>query len=245
MWLKVKDYSYLSFVKNNKTGLTDLNISNCFDTKKAIVYPADPTLHDLKAVAWAYARLKKVQNKKILVFEAGQLPDSIKDYVEVGNLSSLPEDKKSLIKVSPQSNEGILYLSKGSSTATDTVTQMLNVKGVMVPHKTVTSETVPSEILFVSGGDDEGYEKAITALGNINILNSTFGDYLLIDQAQNTFIKSIDENRSKVTLKQVGGSSDFQSGIGSLKSAFTFKNSDLLVPIVVLAPATGVILTFI
>ncbi|MDB5006192.1 MAG: hypothetical protein JWQ84_2858 [Mucilaginibacter sp.] len=226
MWLKVKDYSYLSFVKNNKTGLTDLNISNCFDTKKAIVYPADPTLHDLKAVAWAYARLKKVQNKKILVFEAGQLPDSIKDYVEVGNLSSLPEDKKSLIKVSPQSNEGILYLSKGSSTATDTVTQMLNVKGVMVPHKTVTSETVPSEILFVSGGDDEGYEKAITALGNINILNSTFGDYLLIDQAQNTFIKSIDENRSKVTLKQVGGSSDFQSGIGSLKSAFTFKNSD-------------------
>ncbi len=71
-----------------------------------------------------------------------------------------------------------------------------------------------------------GYEKTITALGNINILNSTFGDYLLIDQAQNNYIKTIDENSSKLSLKQVGGTSDFLSGIGSLKSAYTFKNSD-------------------
>jgi hypothetical protein len=225
MWLKVKDYSYLSFVRS-KTGLTDVNISNCFDSKRAIVYPADPTLHDLKAVAWAYARLKKTQNKKISVFQAGQLPDSVRNYIQVGNLSALPEDKRSLIKVSPQANEGILYLAKSVSTATDTVTTMVNEKGIMVPHKSVTTETVPSEILLVSGGDDEGYEKAITALGNINILNSSFGDYLLIDKAENTFFKTIDENRSKLSLKQVGGSSDFLSGIGSLKSAYTFKNSD-------------------
>lgn len=226
MWLKVKDYSYLSLVKNTKTGLNDVNISNCFDSKRAIVYPSDPSLHDLKAVAWAYARLKKTSNKKIMVFEAGQVPDSIKNYIQVGNLSILPEDKRSLIKVSPQSNEGIFYLAKSMSTATDTVTQMVNERGVMVPHKSVTTESVPSEILFISGGDDAGYEKAITALGNINILNSTFGDYLLIDQAQNSYFKNIDENRSKLSLKQIGGTSDFLSGIGSLKSAFTFKNSD-------------------
>jgi hypothetical protein len=226
MWLKVKDYSYLSLVKNTKTALNDVNISNCFDSKKAIVYPSDPSLHDLKAVAWAYARLKKTSNKKIMVFEAGQLPDSIKNYIQVGNLSILPGDKRSLIKVSPQSNEGIFYLAKSMSTATDTVTQIVNERGVMVPHKSVTTESVPSEILFVSGGDDAGYEKAITALGNINILNSSFGDYLLIDQAQNSYFKNIDENRSKLSLKQIGGTSDFLSGIGSLKSAFTFKNSD-------------------
>jgi hypothetical protein len=226
MWIKVKDYSYLSLVKNNKTGLSDINISNCFDSKRAIVYPSDPTLHDLKAVAWAYSRLKKTQNKKILVFQAGQVPDSIKNYIMVGNLGVLPEDKKSLIKVSPQSNEGILYLAKSMSTATDTVTTITTEKGQDVVHKTVTQETVPAEILFVSGGDDEGYEKAITALGNINILNSSFGDYLLVDQAQNTYFKTIDENRSKLTLKQVGGTSDFLSGIGSLKNAYTFKNSD-------------------
>jgi hypothetical protein len=226
MWLKVKDYSYLSLVRNNKTGLNDVNISNCFDSKRAIVYPADPSLHDLKAVAWAYARLKKTSNKKIMVFEAGQVPDSIKNYIQVGSLSILPEDKRSLIKVSPQSNEGIFYLAKSMSTATDTVTQMVSERGVMVAHKSVSTESVPSEILFVSGGDDAGYEKAITALGNINILNSTFGDYLLIDQAQNSYFKNVDENRSKLSLKQIGGTSDFLSGIGSLKSAFTFKNSD-------------------
>jgi hypothetical protein len=60
----------------------------------------------------------------------------------------------------------------------------------------------------------------------MNILNSTFGDYLLIEKAQNTFSKTIDENRSKLSLKQIGGVADFLSGIGSLKSAYSFKNSD-------------------
>jgi hypothetical protein len=225
MWIKIKDYSYLSLLKN-KTGLNDVNISNCFDSKRAIVYPADPTLYDLKAVAWAYARLKKTQNNKILVFEAGQVPDSIKNYIQVGNFGALPDDKRALVKVTPQSGEGIFYLAKSMTTETDTVTTMVNQKGTLVAHKSVSTETVPSEVLFVSGGDDAGYDKAITALGNINILNSTFGDYLLIDHAENTFIKNIDENRSKLTLKQVGGSSDFLSGIGSLKSAYSFKNSD-------------------
>jgi len=225
MWLKVKDYSYLSLVKN-KAGLNDVNISNCFDSKRAIVYPAEPSLNDLKAVAWAYARLKRTANKKISVFPAGTLPDSIKNYIQVGTLGALPDDKRSLIKVSPQSKEGILYLSKSMSTSTDTITTMVNQKGVMVPQKSVATETSPAEILFVSGGDDEGYNKAITALGNINILNSTFGDYLLVDKAENTFFKNTDQNRSKLSLKQIGGSSDFLSGVGSLKSAFTFKNSD-------------------
>jgi len=226
MWLKVKDYSYLSLIKNEETGLSNVNISNCFDSKRAVVYPSDPSLHDLKAVAWAYARLKKSTSKKIFLFEYGHVPDSIKNYIMVGNIAVLPADKKSLVKVIPQSNEGLFYLTKSMSTATDTVTQMVFEYGKQVARKTVTRETVPGEILFVSGGDDEGYEKAITALGNINVLNSTFGDYLLIDHAENTFFKTIDENRSKLSLKQVGGTSDFLSGIGSLKNAFTFKNSD-------------------
>jgi len=226
MWLKVKGYSYLSLLTNSKAGVNNINISNCFDSKRAIVYPSDPTLHDLKAVAWAYARLKKAQNKPILIFEAGQVPDSIKNYIMVGNMAALPDDKKSLVKVTPQTGEGIFYLDKSMVTETDTVTQMINEKGKIVPHKSVSTETVPAEILFVSGGDDDGYEKAITALSNVNILNSTFGDYLLINVAQNTYFKTFDENRSKLTLKQVGGSSDFLSGIGSLKNAYSFKNSD-------------------
>jgi hypothetical protein len=226
MWLKVKEYSYLSLVRNGKAAVGDINISNSFDSKRAIVYPADPTLHDLKAVAWAYSRLKRTQNKKIMVFQAGQVPDSVKNYIMVGAMGVLPEDKRALIKVTPQAAEGIFYLAKSMTTSTDTVTQMVNVKGKMVARKSVVTETLPTEILFVSGGDDAGYEKAITALGNNNILNSSFGDYLLIDQAQNTFFKTTDENRSKLTLKQVGGSSDFLSGIGSLKSSYSFKNSD-------------------
>jgi hypothetical protein len=226
MWLKVKDFSYLSLLKSKTAGLDDINISNCFETKTAVVYPADPSLNDLKAVAWAYARLKRTQNKPIQVFDVAHLPDSIKNYIMVGNLSGLPDDKKALIKVSPQTGDGLLYLAKSLATVTDTVTERVNQKGKLTDIKKTTTEQVPNEILFVTGGDEEGYSKAITTIANINILNSSFGDYLLIDHAENTGIKNIDENRSKITLKQVGGSSDFLSGIGSLKSAYTFKNSD-------------------
>jgi hypothetical protein len=226
MWLKVKDFSYLWLQKSKTANLGDINISNCFETKSAIVYPADASLSDLKAVAWAYARLKRTQAKPIQLFEAGQVPDSVKDYIEVGNLGVIPDAQKQLIKVSPQAGEGLLYLAKSTTTRSDTVTTKVTVRGRLVDQKTVTTIQVPAEILFVTGGDDAGYNKAITTLGNVNILNSSFGDYLLVDHAENTFTRNIDENRSRVTLKQVGGTSDFLSGIGSLKSDYTFKNSD-------------------
>jgi hypothetical protein len=226
MWLKIKNYSYLSLVKSNKNFFNNINISNCFDSKTAIVYNSNPSLHDLKAVAWAYSRLKKTQTKNIGVFEISKLPDSVRNYIIVGSMPTLRDDKRSLVKVSPQANQGLLYLHKSLTTVVDTITRMVDVKGKLTPVKTVSQEPVPTEILFVTGGDDAGYEKGITTLGNMNVLNSTFGDYLLINKAQNTFFKTTDENRSKLSLKQIGGVSDFLSGIGSLKSAFNFKNSD-------------------
>lgn len=226
MWVKIKNYSYLSLVKSNKNFFNNVNISNCFDSKTAIVYPTNPSLHDLKAVAWAYARLKKTATREISVFEASKLPDTVRNFIMVGKLNSLTPDKRPLVKVTPQANQGLFYLHKSVISVMDTVTTMVDMKGRAIPVKSVAQEAVPVEILFVSGGDDAGYEKTITALGNMNILNSTFGDYLLVNKAQNTFFKTIDENRSKLSLKQIGGVSDFLSGIGSLKSAFNFKNSD-------------------
>ncbi len=226
MWIKVLKQSYLLLNRSDKNFFNDVNISNCFDSKRAIVYPADPSLHDLKAVAWAYARLKKAGIANIPVFAADQKPDSLRNYIVVGNISALASEQRDQIKVTPQSNEGLFYLSKAIVTATDTVAQIVTVRGTSTQVKSVVTEKVPTEILYITGGDDAGYDKAITALGNMNILNSTFGDYLLIDQAENTFFKTIDENRSKLTLKQIGGNVNFMSGIGSLKSIYNFKNSD-------------------
>ncbi|HTE02425.1 MAG TPA: cellulose biosynthesis cyclic di-GMP-binding regulatory protein BcsB [Mucilaginibacter sp.] len=222
MWLKVKDYSYLSLVKTNSNFFSNVNISNCFESKKAIVYPMNPSLRDLKAVAWAYSRLKKAMVKDIKVYPADRVPDSVKNYIMVGNIASLDADKKALINVNPTNGQGLFFLKKSLSTYEDTVTTM--VKGV--PVKSVAKVSVPGEILFVTGGDDAGYEKTITALGNMNILNSSFGEYLLIATAENSFFKTIEENRSKITLRQVGGTPNFMSGIGSLTNVYSFKNSD-------------------
>lgn len=226
MWLKVKNYSYLSLLRNTKGFFDNVNISNCFDSKKAIVYPTNPTLPDLKAVAWAYSRLKKTQTRDIMVYDEAHVPDTLRNYIKVGTVGSLNADSRGLLKVTPQNGQGLFYLHKSMSMVTDTNTRLVDIKGVLTAVKTATQELQPKEILFVTGGDDKGYEKAITALGNMNILNSTYGDYLLIEKAQNTFSKTIDENRSKLSLKQIGGVADFLSGIGSLKSAYSFKNSD-------------------
>lgn len=220
MWVKVKDFSYLSLVKTNANFFNNVNISNCFESKRAVVYPANPSLHDLKAVAWAYSRLKKALNRDIKVYEEDQLPDSIKNYIMVGRMDKLQADKRALIKVTPQNGQGLLYLKKSLVTFEDSVMEANK------PGKIATHVTVPGEILFVTGGDDPGYEKTITTLGNMNILNSSFGEYLLIADAQNNFFKTVDDNRSRLTLRQIGGAPNFMSGIGSLTNVYSFKNSD-------------------
>jgi hypothetical protein len=226
MWLKIKNFSYVQLVKSDKNFFSDVNISNCFESKKAIVYPVNPTLHDLKAVAWAYARLKKTGNSDIKVYEADQKPDTVRNFIMVGNMTALSDADRNIIKVTPQSGEGLFYLYKAITLANDTLTQIVNIKNTLVPVKSIINEKVPNEVLYITGGDDTGFEKTITALGNMNILNSTFGDYLLVDRAENTFFKTVDENRSRLSLKQIGGVTNFMSGIGSLKSIYNFKNSD-------------------
>lgn len=226
MWLKVKNYSYLSLNKSTTNFFNNINISNCFDSKTAIVYNTNPSLHDLKAVAWAYSRLKKTQTRNIGVYEYNKLPDSVRNFIMVGTLPKLAQNMRALVKVTPEKGQGLLYLHKSVTRVVDTINRVVDVKGKFVTVKTVSQEVVPNEILFVTGADDDGFEKTTTALGNMNILNSTFGDYLLVNKAQNTFFKTVDENRSKLSLKQIGGVTDFQSGIGVLKSSYNFKNSD-------------------
>ncbi|HVV55849.1 MAG TPA: cellulose biosynthesis cyclic di-GMP-binding regulatory protein BcsB [Mucilaginibacter sp.] len=220
LWVKVKDNSYLSLIKTNSNFFNNVNISNCFDSKRAIVYPINPSLHDLKAVAWAYSRLKKAFNRDIKVYSEDQLPDTVKNYIKVGNWNSLQPADKAQITVTPQAGQGLLFLKKTLVTYEDSVAQ--GPKG----HKALTQVTVPGEVLFVTGADDAGYEKTITTLGNMNVLNSSFGDYLLIDNAQNNFFKTIDENRSRLTFREIGGAPNFMSGIGSLTNVYSFKNSD-------------------
>jgi hypothetical protein len=226
MWIKVKGSSYLVLNKSDKNFFSNVNISNCFDSKRAIVFPANPSLLDLRAVAWAYARLKKAGNNNILVFEDGKKPDTIRNYIVVGTMSELSPASQGLIKITPQTHDGLFYLHKDITVVTDTVTRLTTVGNVTTPTKTVVTEKAPTEILFITGADEEGFKKSITALGNLNILNSSFGDYLEINAAENTFFKTIDENRSKLSLKQIGATTNFMSGIGSLKSVFNFKNSD-------------------
>lgn len=227
MWIKIKGSSFLSLIKTTNNFFKNVNISNCFDSKRAIVYPANPSLIDLKAVGWVYARLKKTQIKPIHVYPSNAVPDSLTNYVVVGNLASITDDKKTMLKVKPQEGQGLLYLHKDVVMRPDTATKEVVSKGNDVSFvRSVSVQPVPMEVLFVTGYSDEGYNNSITTLANSNVLNSSFGDYLVINKAENVGVKTIDESKSRLTLKDMGGQTSFLTGIGSLKNTYSFKNSD-------------------
>jgi hypothetical protein len=112
MWMRILGNSYLSLIKTNKNFFNNVNIANSFETKSVIVYPKNPTLIDLKAAAWAYAKLKKSQISDIKVYEADKLPDFVHSYVAVGELSRLSANVRQLLRVTPQKSDGLFYLYK-------------------------------------------------------------------------------------------------------------------------------------
>ncbi|QQL48560.1 cellulose biosynthesis cyclic di-GMP-binding regulatory protein BcsB [Mucilaginibacter ginkgonis] len=210
LWIKIKNTSSLAYNFSGSNFTNGVNIANSYDSKHVIVFPAKPSIHDLKASAWMYARLKDAGVRDIKVYQADQLPDSVTDYVMVGTLGQLPADKRALIKTNIGTTQGMLYLAKS----------MVNITDATGTHQ------VPQQILFITGGDDVGYEKVITTLSNSSMLNSAYGQFLIVNTASNSFFKRTDEDRAKLTLRQVGGLPNYQSGVGTAKSIFSFKNAD-------------------
>jgi hypothetical protein len=226
MWIKVKASSYFSFIKSNSNFFNNVNISNCFDTKTAIVYPSDPSLTDLKAVGWAYARLKRTQLRNIAVYESSKMPDSLTNYIVVGNWSKLSDAQKDIIKVKPEAGQGLVYLHKAVIQKVDTLYRdVVNRYGVSFVKSTAL-QMVPTETLYITGYDEDGFNNTITTLANSNVIKSSFGDFLVINKAENTNVKTIDESKSRLTLKDMGGLTTLMEGIGSLKTSYQFKNSD-------------------
>jgi len=226
MWIKVKASSYFSFNKSNSNFFNNVNISNCFDTKTAIVYPSNPSLTDLKAVGWAYARLKRTQIKNIGVYEMSKMPDSLTNYIVVGNWSKLTDAQRAIIKVKPEAGQGLVYLHKAVIQKMDTLYHDVVTKYGVSFVKTVAMQTLPTETLFISGYDEDGFNNTITTLANSNVIKSSFGDFLVINKAENTNVKTIDESKSRLALKDMGGLTTLMEGIGSLKTSYQFKNSD-------------------
>ncbi|WP_158829469.1 cellulose biosynthesis cyclic di-GMP-binding regulatory protein BcsB [Mucilaginibacter lacusdianchii] len=223
MWLKVKGYSFLSLAQGSRAAYKNISISNSFDTKTAIVYPSSTSLKDLKAIAWAYSRIKKsVNTGNIRMYDYNHVPADVKNYVMVGDIENIPADKRKLVAVTPQGGQGLIYLYKGPA-VTDTTA---NRNAFVSTANGARQAFANNEILFITGADESGYDKAIAALANPNVVNTAYGDYLVVNTAATELAKGIDQNRSRLTFRQVGGVNNFLSGVGSLRSVYNFRNSD-------------------
>ncbi len=196
LWLKVGQASSVTY--QAAANANRLNLSNCLPTKTAIVYPATASPVDIRLVSALYSRLSELRPGTVGLFPANQAPDSLRNLIVVGELTSLPTRYRSLLTRQPQPHQGLFAL------------------------KTATLQQ--PEVLFVTGSGQDGYAKTVDAVSNSTVLASAFGDFLTISEARQ---EQLDRPQSdRLTLAQLGGQPTMMQGIGSLRQLYSFRLSD-------------------
>ncbi len=197
LWLKVGQASSVTYQVAANAGKR-LNLSNCLPTKTAIVYPATASPVDIRLVSALYSRLSELRPGTVGLFPASQAPDSLRNLIVVGELTSLPARYRSLLTRQPQPHQGLFVLKAAT------------------PQQ--------PEVLFVTGSGQDGYAKTVDAVSNSTILASAFGDFLTINEARQ---EQLDRPQSdRLTLAQLGGQPTMMQGIGSLRQLYSFRLSD-------------------
>ncbi|GAB3760407.1 cellulose biosynthesis cyclic di-GMP-binding regulatory protein BcsB [Spirosoma pomorum] len=197
LWLRVGSASSITY-QTAYNANQKLNLSNCLAAKTAIVYPAAASATDIRLVSALYSRLTALRSEPIGLFAANQIPDSLNNLVVVGELASLPPRYRSLLPQQPQAHQGLFALRPATAGG--------------------------PEILYVTGGGQDGYAKTVDAVSNPAILASAFGRFLAVSEAQQTQLTRPLSDRQ--SLAQLGGKSVIMQGIGSLRQLYNFRISD-------------------
>lgn len=197
LWLQVGRASSITYYAGANGGQR-LNLSNCLPTKTAIVYPATASPVDIRLVSALYSRLSELRPGTVGLFPASHVPDSLRNLIVVGELTSLPARYRSRLTRQPQPHQGLFALEA----ATDR----------------------QPEVLFVTGSGPDGYAKTVDAVSNATILSSAFGNFLTINEARQEPLARSQSDR--LSLAQLGGQPTMMQGIGSLRQLYSFRLSD-------------------
>jgi len=199
-WLGVKNSSYIS-APSQSDFTYQRSIKEVIQEFNSVYTPAAADVDDLMAGGLIYALVRQGAASKQVYTGIYSPSDSVPAGIIAGTTDKLPYAvKQSLPMVS--SGQGLIAL---------------------VPVNVGFGQRY---VLVVTGGDNAGYKKAISALASNKRLSSAFSDRLLISDA--TFSSEIVAGASPLvtTLEDIGGSGELMEGIGALRKKFDFSLAD-------------------
>lgn len=198
-WINVRNTSYVSQISQVENSY-QRSLKEWIQEFTSVYTPKAADANDLTAGGIIYTLLKQSAsstNKEI--FTSQYSPnDSLPGGIIVGVKDKLPP---SILQALPQN------LAAGQG--------LIALVGVPVGMYT-------KYVLVVTGGNEEGYKKAIYTLASNRRLSSAFTDKLIISEAVPSNFAIESPSPLVTSLDDLGGTPSLMEGIGSLRSKYTF-----------------------
>lgn len=200
-WIGVKNSSYISAVSQS-VFTYQRSIKEMIQEYNSVYTPSSGDADDLMAGGLIYALLRQTAASKEVYTGTYGAADSLPQGIICGVQDKLPFAVKSAM---PQVSAGQGMIA-------------------LVPIAGVTGTRY---VIVVTGGNGEGYRKAINALASNKRLSSAFSDKLIISDATLNTEAATYASPLVMTLEDLnGGGGELMEGIGSLRKKFTFSLSD-------------------
>jgi hypothetical protein len=200
-WLGVKNSSYLSSVSQNVFSY-QRSIKEMIQEYNSVYTPTGGDVDDLMAGGLIYALLRQTAASKEVYTGTYGAADSLPQGIICGVQDKLPYAVKSAMP-SVSAGQGMIALVPIS-----------NIGGTRY-------------VMVVTGGNAEGYKKAINSLASNKRLSSAFSDKLIISDATLNTESITYSSPLVMSLDNLGGGGgELMEGIGSLRKKFTFSLSD-------------------
>ena len=198
-WISVRNSSYVSQVSQSANSY-QRSLKEWIQEFTSVYTPKAADANDLTAGGIVYTLLKQSAssvNKEI--FTSQYTPnDSLPGGIIVGVQDKLPISVRQALPQTLSAGQGLISLV-----------------GVNVGAYT-------KYVLVVTGGNDEGYKKAIYTLASNRRLSSAFTDKLLVSEAVPSNYAIESPSPLVTSLDDLGGTPSLMEGIGSLRTKYNF-----------------------
>lgn len=209
LWVKVLSSSTLILPKDPfYQGKKKEYINQSLIKKKALIYPDSTGINDIFTSASIHSFFYRLTGLSLPVYTFNSHPDSLDNYIIVGSKPKLPNHiLERISNLQLKAGQGLIYLDR----------EILDSSSF--PHQKM-------ERLIITGYDDDGLLKAVSAFLSKDIILSTFTKYVIISEAKfpAQFYKPL--LSSKLTFSNLGAIPEVLEGIGTLSNTYAFRKSD-------------------
>lgn len=211
LWLRLLESSYLvgdTLARER----SNLFISNCFESKQAIVVPNDLQVQQEPSVAkLAFAINNLTGNKLPVIYESELASKGYSNYVFIGLEDQVP-----------------LVLSRQLSFLSNQ--KAGRVELMQTPNRDTTKNFDNYEILLVTGVNQTALEKAVNILLDEDVIRSTFSKSATALLSKTPYNSELVGLNPYITFNDLGAWNHPLGGVGASSLSLNFQRADIVFP---------------